>query len=530
LFAGDLLGINVVRAWELNSTFPLRSIVPVYIGTALPLLLLRAMSTLCGSVISWYSLTVAVRLMVTVLTLITDYAVMQLARWLSKDAVSAAVVMATSYISIIYYTRTFSNTLESFLYAALLCIVIRRSHQQRADISSAIIVSSLIVVGVFNRPTFIMYAAVPYLWWLYSDAVYGVVVKATHSALSAVPVCLLLIVCDSVYFGWIDIGRLNIADLSDILTFVTCNLTVTPINFIWYNTQADNLAEHGIHPRFTHFAVNFPLLFTVLSLGFFSDVFRWCRMSVARCTAGKQSSVSRQRLLLICCIIPTGLLSLFPHQEPRFLIPLLPVLAALYADEVTASRFTTALWIITNVCGCLFYGSVHQGGVLPCLGHLQQTHSYTVDRHVVFWHTYTAPQHLLVLPQLKPGHTRTSTSVTSLEGNSVEDFIRHLTLINSTESSRRPEKPEVMVAMPSSHHHDLVCKTADAGIRLDQYQSFWPHLSTEHPPRIDDILCHVSVGNCHTDADNNDSDFCNKSLIERIQFLTSLSLYRVTFL
>jgi len=555
MFVGDILDIKVVRAWEFNSTFPLRSIIPIYLSTAMPLLLLKTLSYLCGFVISWYSLTVAVRLTITLLGLITDYSVMKLAGWVGgRDAVSAAVVMATSYISLVYYSRTFSNTVESFLYAALLYFITRKSHKRIYDIPYAVVISMLIVVGVFNRPTFVVYAVVPYLWWLFSDGVDRVIVKSVNSVVTAVPVSILLIICDSIYFGHLDINNLDVADLSDIMSFLSHNITVTPLNFVLYNTQSGNLAEHGIHPRFTHFVVNIPLLFSVLSVCFFYDVLWWCMTVVWGRTWKVVSTYRRHLMLLGCCVVPVTLLSMFPHQEPRFLIPLLPVFMALYADKITSAGGMLALWVVANLLGCLFYGCVHQAGVVPCLGYLQQTQPDALDRRVIFWHTYTAPQHLLLLPQQysgsqDPDHNgnspvtvhsgnspvHTGNSLKSLEGNSIEDLIYHLTLMNSLQSSQRWGKPEVMVAAPSSEHHYLVCKAAEAGIRLDISQSFWPHLSTEHPPNLDDIVCRVKASRCRTITDDNvDSDddnaFCNRALIDRIRFLTALNLYRVTFL
>jgi len=529
VFVGDILAIKTVRAWEFNSTFPLRSIIPIYISTALPLLFLKALSALCGPVISWYSLTVTVRLVMTLFSLITDYTAMRLAPLMAMDAVSAAVVVATSYVSLVYYTRTFSNTLESFLFAALLCVITPNSRRQIPSFPSAFVVPSLIVLGVFNRPTFLVYAAVPYLWWLFSDGIHGFMIKTANSMLTALPVSLILIICDSIYFGYLDINKLNVADLSNVMKILMQNSTVTPVNFLLYNIQSDNLAHHGIHPRYTHFAINLPLLFNILSLGFFYDVF------TTHLTFHNRKLLSMYRefvVSLLCCVVPVGLLSLFPHQEPRFLIPLLPVFAALYTRSLNSNLGyfyspLTPLWIIANILGCLFYGCFHQAGILPCLGHLQQTQSTTVDRHVIFWHTYTAPQYLLLTPD--PPHSG-DTILISLEGNSIEDLIHRLALVNNSQPVRRREKTEVLLAAPSSEHYYLVCKTADAGIRLDLYQSFWPHFSTEHPPGMEDVLCRTPTSNCHTSTDtNDDDDFCSKTLMERIRLLTSLNLYKVTF-
>jgi len=397
-------------------------------------------------------------------------------------------------------------------------------------------VSTLIVVGVFNRPTFAFFAVVPYLFWLLSDGVHRVAVKAVNSVFMAVAVSVVFVVSDSVYFGHLDINNLNFASFGDIVSFLTRNITVTPLNFVLYNTQAGNLASHGIHPRFTHFAVNIPLLFSILSVSFYYDICWWCASVVAACKRNLISRYWRQLILLLCCVVPVSLLSIFPHQESRFLIPMLPAFAALYADKVTTSRWRLTLWFITNTFGCLFYGSIHQAGVVPCLGYLQRIQSTSVDYHMIFWHTYTAPQHLLMLPRHSAVmHVPRAAPLTSLEGNSIEDLINHLTQVNSSQQDLG--KVKVMVAAPSSEHHYLVCKTAEAGIRLSVHKSFWPHLSTEHPPKIDEILCNVpaSTSSClvNTEADADDGgggDLCDKSLIDRLMFLTSLNLYQVRFL
>jgi hypothetical protein len=39
------------------------------------------------------------------------------------------------------------------------------------------------------------------------------------------------------------------------------NIVVTPLNNLIYNMNTENLALHGIHPRYTHFAINLPLLY-----------------------------------------------------------------------------------------------------------------------------------------------------------------------------------------------------------------------------------------------------------------------------
>lgn len=41
---------------------------------------------------------------------------------------------------------------------------------------------------------------------------------------------------------------------------------ITPWNNLMYNLNVDNLAQHGIHPRYTHIAINLPLLYGPLAI------------------------------------------------------------------------------------------------------------------------------------------------------------------------------------------------------------------------------------------------------------------------
>ena len=58
--------------------------------------------------------------------------------------------------------------------------------------------------------------------------------------------------------------------LSTVVTFIALdtwffnrslhNLPLTPFNFLKYNLSPDNLAQHGLHPRWLHLVVNFPMI------------------------------------------------------------------------------------------------------------------------------------------------------------------------------------------------------------------------------------------------------------------------------
>ena len=85
-----------------------------------------------------------------------------------------------------------------------------------------------------------------------------------------------------------------------------------------------------------------------------------------------------QNLGILCgflCILPLVVLSFAPHQEPRFLVPLVvPLVFCVYLHGFrlvgTSSRrdgkgdhIVRVMWVLFNIGMCLFYGVCHQGYV-----------------------------------------------------------------------------------------------------------------------------------------------------------------------
>lgn len=87
------------------------------------------------------------------------------------------------------------------------------------------------------------------------------------------------IVSDSVYYGTLTL-TLDGVPFRDINHFITTmfnpmalasvrsegDIVISPLNNLLYNLKVDNLAQHGLHPRYTHFAINLPLLYGPLAL------------------------------------------------------------------------------------------------------------------------------------------------------------------------------------------------------------------------------------------------------------------------
>lgn len=122
-------------------------------------------------------------------------------------------------------------------------------------------IGSILAIGTFNRPTFLLFAITPIFYWLsrgfsknYKHSVRIFNIRFIVLFLCVLPGVFLFILIDSFYFGYI--------------TENEANFVLTPLNFIKYNFKSSNLAEHGIHFRMTHTIINIPLLFNILMLLF----------------------------------------------------------------------------------------------------------------------------------------------------------------------------------------------------------------------------------------------------------------------
>lgn len=252
------------------------------------------------------------RILMCIFSFFVDYSLYKICMQNNEKYKSKLIVLATSYVTLVYATRTFSNTFELILFAVLLHYVAEsltfsntntkkreyidlrynkaktivdkvmwnklRSFLKSDSLHNCFIISTITVLGFFNRPTFLAFAVAPVFFWLYrSIGCKSVTPLHFHLRIIVFVICLipsvaLLILIDSFYYGYISWGEIGMLDVS-INSFV-----FTPLNFVKYNINSENLAEHGLHPRFLHLLVNIPLLFNVLGIcgivGIFLNVYR----------------------------------------------------------------------------------------------------------------------------------------------------------------------------------------------------------------------------------------------------------------
>lgn len=175
---------------------------------------------------------------------------------------------------------------------------------------------------------------------------------------------------------------------------------ITPLNSLIYNSSKANLSLHGLHPPYQHLLVSLPIL---LGPSLFLLPLR---------------NISRAPLPLISAISATLLLSLIPHQEPRFLLPAVPLfLASIHLpNSRAAARYFLAAWICFNAFFAILIGVYHQGGVVPVQIWLGTQHNSSLSE-VFWWRTYSPPVWLLDGNRLE---------VTDLMGLDVKQMIARL--------------------------------------------------------------------------------------------------------
>ncbi|XP_028397653.1 GPI mannosyltransferase 4-like isoform X2 [Dendronephthya gigantea] len=350
--------------------------------------------------------------------------------------------------------------------------------QHEMPSSICILVGSLTSLGFFCRQTFLVFALVPYFGFLIDQVkrqqsyVVKTVAKLILMALGFLITSMVFILLDSWYFGYLQEG----------------NLVVTPMNFIKYN--AFHSHAHGYHPFFTHFLVNIPLLFGPMAFLLYLELgtLIW-KFGGENQNEQTRSHVSYKKfhdvLLVLSISVPIFILSLVPHQEPRFLMPVFIPMVLLFSSKIAGPKNSPSLllsWSIWNVIGCIFFGILHQAGIVPSLYHLHKSINEKVHvsaesycHHVVYFHTYMPPTHLLAWPNDALINTH-KLYVHDLAGSSRETF--NLTMSKLKSDYCNEDKNMVYIVYPA---------TVEVPVQFNNDANmikFFPHLSMEDPPNF----------------------------------------------
>lgn len=314
---GDEYGLEHTRTWEFNTTFPIRSIAVPYFCVKIPLNFLRFASLYVRHYLhidlrTSYALLVFPRLIMVFVSFVNDWSLFKICKSYSVKYEMRLVALASSFVMLVFGSRTFSNTIEMGLCSIFLYIVadtMVHSNtvifqmdflQEKYDVAETTVekvklykmktslpshsfnkcflVSTLCVVGVFNRPTFLFFGMPIVFFWLMRGmgsrtiTFFDFFLRMTALVLYALPSLVFFIVVDSLYFGYLHMSDIHMLDIG------MHNFVVTPLNFVRYNINPKNTAQHGVHPKYLHALVNMPLLFNILGvislLSFFSMVYQ----------------------------------------------------------------------------------------------------------------------------------------------------------------------------------------------------------------------------------------------------------------
>ncbi|CBY01102.1 similar to alpha 1,2-mannosyltransferase Smp3 [Plenodomus lingam JN3] len=362
--AGRVFSYPVHETWEFTSAHPIRSTFPLWLAYGWPMYILRWLWEGFGydvspSVVYW-----ALRvLMLTLSVVMEDWAIHELV--VSPRARRVAVpLVASSYVTWTFQTHTFSNSLETLLVLWSLVLIQRIVEDKKR---SGILASSILGFMVVPATTFPAQASHPHHP---GDSAHAANMDRPFSFVFLAPVALLtafVAICiDTTFYTP---GEFTFAK-------VFSSPVITPYNNFRYNSVSENLAQHGIHPRYQHFLVNLPqLLGPAFPLLFF--------LRRAHFTP-----------VLVSALSGVTLLSIFPHQEARFLLPAVPlILSSIRLPGPRIRNAWMALWIVFNLALGILMGIYHQGGIIPVQMHIAKTNESV--SHAFWWKTYSPPTWLL---------------------------------------------------------------------------------------------------------------------------------------
>lgn len=468
--AADILGYHTMRSWEWNPTFPLRAVIPIYMTSGVPFFLAQKLySEPFAQTLHPATLFRLERLSFLCLSLLLDMSVAILVP--SPMRSFALLLLSSSYVTHAFYVRPFSNSLEAVIVA--LCLVClkkivwismldskkKNEKNERAALNWHL--HALAALGAFGasmRPTFFGFALPICLQMLrFSYRISGTLSRTAK--LLAYPMCsgiltaLCCITVDTLYYR----GSLR-------------HPVFPSLNFLKYNSSTDNLAEHGLHPRWLHLFVNLPMLISpwlwcLAVRGIYHSFKDHTRSTVEKVHA---VDVVRETIAQII-VISLAILSTLPHQEPRFLCPMiLPVLVLVATSTQWPRKTFWVTWIIFNLVFAVVFGVLHQGGVVPSLFYL---HSRIVNEplantHIIYWKTYMPPRRFLEITKQDADSGRVV--ITDLAGASQETLINNLLSGPATTT---------YVVTPVPMYKALPSRVSSC---FDPQTRIFPHLDLDH--------------------------------------------------
>jgi len=275
-----------------------------------------------------------------VLASLADGATCALAARLGGPNARAWALLFTASNWFIFYCmpRTYSNSLE----AALHILALARFPLPGAPTASLRSALALASLGVMCRPSSVV------IWLLLGPAL--VVDQPTWKAAASI-----------VVYDVLPIAALSMGALLAVDSFMYGHVVFTPVNFVRVNVFTSISALYGTHPWHWYCSQCLPAL-----LG----------ASLPAYALGLASGVPAHNRLVAAVVFVVAVLSLSPHKELRFALPVLPIClagAALGAARYFARRPTRKQVLgmfAVNAVPAAFLALVHQRAPLDAAAFL----------------------------------------------------------------------------------------------------------------------------------------------------------------
>ncbi|KAH9821947.1 Alg9-like mannosyltransferase family-domain-containing protein [Melampsora americana] len=362
---------------------PYRSIIPVYIFIHFPLFILKSIYRSFQkyqTLPSTFQLIITSRIFLFLLSLFIDYLLLFQTDFNFHAIKSIYLLFSTSPATLVFLTRPLINSFETILFTLVFFLTISiyrhfpldlNSHRYFIKLSTW---TTLINFSIWSRFSFLLFcfpliSLITYKSIIKSRSILSFLTLTFFTLLTIFYSCLI----DSNYFNHYP--------------------SIPPLNLFLYNLNSDNLSLHGLHSKWLHCFVNGPLLFGP-SIWF---VTIWGTFNVTQFR-------NDLHFLLSLSVIVSGLafLSIQPHQEPRFLLPLLiPICMTtshtLLTLKPASRKLFWKLHFLHSIFGVVFYGFIHQGGIIPTISHIkEEPHQFRDKNSIITWKTFDFPKTLVL--------------------------------------------------------------------------------------------------------------------------------------
>lgn len=236
----------------------------------------------------------------------------------------------------------------------------------------------------------------------------------------------------------------------------------------------------GVNPLYLHILFNLQLLFCFLGLFFIKDVAIFCRNLFDKKQRTVHFKTNFRTVLALSILPPLAILSLVPHQEARFLLPLLVPLVILYGSKCYKSRILFSIWIVFNVLLTGFYGFVHQAGVTSSIFAIKSELSKSTAQNVniIFSSTYIPPQHLLGIHADNQSKYNAKINFYDL---SVAKFPEELLkTLNTIKSASRSSRHQTYLVAPSTLDTQLTKLSRTLSLEFKLFRQQFPTFDFEN--------------------------------------------------